>query len=166
MSKNVMNIDDLEFDDWGHGEKYKARLGRISTHLGASQLGYNLTVLPPGKAAFPCHSHRVNEEMFFIVDGEGELRMGDERQPVRAGDVVCCPAGGPETAHQIRNTSDSETLRFLAVSTSRYPEIAEYPDSGKTGVLAMFRHNSGDKPTHIRLILKEGDGKTDYWEGE
>ena len=165
MSKHVVNIDSLAYDDWGHGEKYQAQLGRISTQVGATQLGYNLTVLPPGKAAFPCHSHRVNEEMFFIVEGEGELRVGDDREPVRAGDVICCPAGGTDTAHQISNTSKDTTLRFLAVSTNRWPEIAEYPDSGKMGVLDKSTESDG-KPTYIRLILKEGEGQTDYWEGE
>jgi hypothetical protein len=34
----------------------------------------------------------------------------------RSGDVIACPAGGRETAHQIINTGTDE-LRYLAVST-------------------------------------------------
>ena len=45
----------------------------------ARKLGYNLTVLPPGKAQCPFHSHRGEEEMFLILEGEGELRFGDQR---------------------------------------------------------------------------------------
>ena len=65
----------------------------------------------------PFHSHRVNEEMFYVVAGEGEVRLGTERFPIRAGDVIACPPGGPETAHQIINTSNAE-LRYLAVRPS------------------------------------------------
>ena len=39
-------------------------------------LHYNLTAVPPGKRAFPFHNHRVNEEMFFILEGTGEVRIG------------------------------------------------------------------------------------------
>jgi len=42
--------------------------------------------------------------MFFVVEGQGELRLGDARHPIRAGDIVACPPGGPETAHHILNT--------------------------------------------------------------
>ena len=48
--------------------------------------------------------------MFFIVKGAGTLRYGDETRKIRAGDVICCPAGGPETAHQIVNDSDARAL--------------------------------------------------------
>jgi uncharacterized cupin superfamily protein len=102
--------------------------------LGSKKLGYNVTVVPQGKSAFPFHSHGVNEEMFFVLEGEGEVRIGSETYSIRGGDVIACPPGGPETAHQIANTGDAE-LRFLAVSTKLSPEIVEYPDSGKFGVL-------------------------------
>ena len=68
--------------------------------------------------------------MFFIVKGSGTLRYGDETRPIRAGDVICCPTGGPETAHQIVNDSDAE-LAYLSVSTRMPAEVCEYPDSGK-----------------------------------
>lgn len=111
-----------------------ARMGQIGAVVGAQKLGYNVTAVPPGRRAFPFHSHRVNEEMFFVLEGEGEVRIGDARHPIKKGDVVACPPGGPETAHQMINTGATE-LRYLAVSTKMVPEIAEYPDSKKFGVL-------------------------------
>ena len=41
-----------------------------------------------GKRAFPFHSHRVNEEMFFVLEGKGEIRIGTETYPVTRGDVI------------------------------------------------------------------------------
>ena len=166
MSLPILNIADVEYQSWGHGERFEARLGFIGTKVGAQKLGYNLTVLPPGKRGFPFHNHRVNEEMFFVVEGSGEVRIGKDLYPIRAGDVIACPPGGPETAHQIANTSKDADLKYLAVSTKQSPEIAEYPDSGKVGVLAEFPSRDGGKPETMRFIIKEQSGFEAYWEGE
>lgn len=176
MTHPIINLAELdEFRIVGHNgpaigatrpnDGYDARIGAIGTKIGAQKLGYNLTVLPPGKRAFPRHSHRVNEEMFFILEGEGEVRIGDARYPVKRGDVIACPPGGPETAHQIANTAKAGELKFLAVSTKLSPEIAEYPDSGKLGVYAEFAPGADGKPQGMRFLTKSGTS-LDYWEGE
>ncbi len=166
MSKHILNIDDIEYQPWGHGDRFEAQMGRISSQIGAKKLGYNVTVLAPGKRAFPFHSHRVNEEMFFILEGQGEIRIGPDTFQVTRGDVIACPPGGPETAHQIINRSDSEELKYLAVATNESPEIAEYPDSDKIGVFAEFPANGDGKPTEMRYIIRGQAEMTDYWEGE
>jgi uncharacterized cupin superfamily protein len=163
--KPIFNLDDAEFSPHPRpapgalSDKFQSSHCRISGRVGARQLGYNLTAVPPGKRAFPFHSHRVNEEMFLVLSGRGELRLGDAVHPLRAGDVVACPAGGPETAHQIINTGDVE-LRYFAVSTERYPEICDYPDSGKFGAYVDM---GSDKP--FRHLAREDQG-LDYWDGE
>lgn len=166
MTDHILNIDDIEYQSWAHGDRFEAELGAISARIGAQKLGYNLTVLSPGKRAFPFHSHRVNEEMFFILQGAGEIRIGANIYPVRKGDVIACPPGGPDTAHQLINTSDSEKMKYLAVATSMSPEIAEYPDSDKVGVLAQFPADGDGKPTVMRYIIRAQADMTDYWEGE
>ena len=166
MSRPILNIADLEFHPWGRGERFEARIGAIGSRLGAQKLGYNLTVLRPGKRAFPFHCHRVNEEMFFVLEGEGEVRIGAARYPIRGGDVIACPPGGPETAHQIVNTSGTAELRYLAVSTRLSPEVAEYPDSGKFGVLAEFPPDADGRPQTLRFIGRSQASLDDYWEGE
>jgi len=165
MSKHILNIDKLDYMDWGHGEKFGAKFGLISRRIGSINLGYNLTVVPAGKRAFPFHSHRVNDEMFFIVEGEGEIRIGEETHAIRQGDVIACPPGGPETAHQIINTSDAE-LRYLAVSSNMSPEVAEYPDSDKYGVIIELEGEDSAMPEFWRLMMKGESTQVDYWEGE
>src|SRR6476660_1805912 len=125
--KNIVNLEQLEYRPIGKGGKFEAKMGAVGSRIGAQKLGYNVTVLPPGKRAFPFHTHRVNEEMFFVLEGQGELRFGGAWHPIRQGDVIACPAGGPELAHQILNTSQTSELKFLAVSTRMSPDIAEYP---------------------------------------
>lgn len=135
-------------------ERFDAKIGDIGRRLGAKQLGYNVTAIPPGKRAFPFHNHQVNEEMFYVIEGRGEVRMGDAAYQICEGDVIACPAGGKETAHQIVNTGDAE-LRVLAVSTTLEPDVCEYPDSGKFGVLSKsFRY------------LGRESVNSPYWDGE
>jgi uncharacterized cupin superfamily protein len=74
--------------------------GSIGRHIEARKLGYNLTVVPPGKTQCPFHCHHGEEEMFLILEGQGKLRFGDQRYPIRKHDVIACPQGGPEVAHR------------------------------------------------------------------
>jgi len=172
MPKPIINIADIElqprpaaFSPSGEAaQRFDARMGQIAPLIGACKLGYNITAVPPGKRAFPLHNHRVNEEMFFILEGTGELRFGQETYPVRPGDVIACPPGGQDKAHQIVNTGDTE-MRYLAVSTKLSPEIAEYPDSGKFGVLAELADEPGGAGRMFYFIGREGEG-LDYWERE
>ena len=172
MTRPIINIADVELQPFPPGmgptgdaaERYEARMGRFSAQIGAQKLGYNITAVPPGKRAFPHHCHRINEEMFFVLEGSGEVRIGNERHAIRAGDVIACPPGGPEHAHQIINTGTVE-LRYLAVSTKQTPEVCEYPDTGKFGVLAEYQPDADGKPQGFRFVSKP-DMAVDYWEGE
>lgn len=172
MSKPVINIEDIElaprppeFSPTGAAaERFDAQMGFIGPRIGAQKLGYNLTVVPPGKRAFPLHNHHVNEEMFFILQGTGELKIGENTYPVRPGDVIACPPGGKESAHQITNTGTDE-LKYLAVSTKLSPEICEYPDSGKFGFLEELPDGADGRPGRFAFIGRDGDSR-DYWEGE
>jgi len=161
-SLHVLNIRDVEFTKWGHGERFEAQLGTVGARIGAKKLGYRLVVLPPGKCGWPAHFHHVNEEMFFILEGRGIIRVGAERLPLKAGDFVCCPAG-TGNAHQIANDSN-EDLRYLAVSTMESPEVVEYPDSGKFGVVVRKPGAATDKPDFAFWGRKSS--ATDYWDGE
>jgi len=173
MPKPILNIADVEFRKVGHGttfpgaenapEKFFAQVGDIGRRLGAQKLGYNLTVVSPGKRAWPFHNHRVNEEMFFVLEGEGEVRIGQETFPIKAGDVIAHPSGGTETAHQIVNTSNAD-LKYLAVSTVTTPEICDYPDSGKFAAMQVQPGPDG-KPKFWRFVGRDGTG-LNYFDGE
>lgn len=141
--KPIINLDEIEdFDDVEANGIYTSKRAMFSAGIGARQLGYNLTVLPPGKVQCPFHVHRGEEEMFLILEGEGELRFGDRRYPLRKHDVVACPTGGPEVAHQIINTGEVP-MRYLALSTLVPVEVCEYPDSGKLSVVTGMRGQPG-----------------------
>lgn len=172
MDKPIINLADVELQPrpaalaptGPAAQRFDARIGFIGAAIGAKALGYNLTEVPPGKSAFPFHNHHVNEEMFFVIEGEGEVRIGDVVYPLGPGDIVACPAGGPESAHQITNTG-TLPLKYLAVSTQLSPEVAEYPDSGKFGVLLERAQATDDGRRPFRFVGRPGES-LDYWEGE
>ena len=172
MNSPLINIADVElrpaptaFAPTGPAaERFEWRMGSIGSRLGAQNLGYNITAVPAGKRAFPFHNHRVNEEMFFVLEGTGEIHIGDAFYPIREGDIIASPAGGRETAHQIINTGDTE-LKYLAVSTKQWPELTEYPGSGKFGVEAEFLPDADGKPQMFRFVGREQQ-IIDYWDGE
>jgi len=171
MNHPIINVDQIELPPrptqyappGDAAQRFDSRMGEVAPRIGARKLGYNITAVPVGKRAFPLHNHHVNEEMFFILEGSGEVRIGNTSHPIRKGDFIACPAGGPETAHQIINTGDVE-LKYLAVSTMQYPEICDYPDSGKFLVAEGQRDASG-KAQGFRYIGRSGTS-VDYWEGE
>jgi uncharacterized cupin superfamily protein len=154
IDTRVTNIDQLKLEHFTKGEKFESNSARIGPLLGAKELGYSYDVVPPGKSSCPFHSHRGEEEMFFIVKGKGRLRYGSEAREIREGDVICCPTGGPETAHQIINDSDDE-LASLSVSTMMAAEVCEYPDSKKIGAF-------GGELRHIT----RANHNMDYWTDE
>ncbi len=163
MNAPIINLDAVPLEDWRHGEHFAARLGSIGRRIGARKLGCRLVVLPPGKVAWPLHAHYVNEEMFLILEGTGSLRLGGQRHPLRAGDVIAIPPG-PDTPHQIVNDSAAE-LRYLCVSTMEEPDIVAMPDSGKIGILAGSPPG-GDKQARTLTCYLPRDAEVDYWDGE
>lgn len=172
MPAPIINIEDVVLEPrpaafaprGPAAERFDARMGFIGPRIGARKLGYNITAVPPGKSAFPFHNHWANEEMVFVLQGTGTIRIGTERHPLRSGDVVALPPGGKEAAHEIINTGNGE-LRYLAVSTKLSPEVCDYPDSGKFGVLAEAPPGPEGKPQVLRFIGRESQC-LDYWEGE
>ena len=62
--KPIININDVnDFQEHKH-ESFEAKYANISQKIGAEKLGYNITIVPPGKKSWPFHNHHVSEEMF------------------------------------------------------------------------------------------------------
>jgi uncharacterized cupin superfamily protein len=163
-AKLVRNFDEVAFETADRAPLYDG--GRSGGVIGprvagaaARRLGAAVDILPPGKRGCPYHFHHAQEEMFVILEGRGTLRVAGEMVPIRAGDVIGIPAG-PEYPHQIINTSEAP-LKYLSISTQEYPEVCEYPDSGK--YLAFSRPLG---PLLDRGRVHRPDSDLDYWDGE
>jgi len=157
IDRRVVNVDELVLEHFEHGDKFGCDGVRVGPLIGAKDLGYSYDVVQPGKRSCPFHSHLAEEEAFFVVRGTGLLRYGNETRRIRAGDFICCPTGGPETAHQIVNDSGAE-LAYISISTMMPAEVCEYPDSRKIGAF-------GVRTPRMRHMT-HADQAVDYWKDE
>ncbi|MHC4399482.1 MAG: cupin domain-containing protein [Planctomycetota bacterium] len=71
--------------------------------------------LPAGSSTTP-HYHVKTEEIYYLLEGEGQMRVGEEDRRVGPGDAVAIPPGA---VHQIANTG-STTLKFLCCCAPGY----------------------------------------------
>lgn len=99
----------------------------LSRLTGLVRSGVNLIRVPPGKESFVHHVHLVDEEWMYVISGQGELRIGDERFAVGPGDFAGFP---PRThAHHLRNTG-AEDLVYLSGGEAVDFGIADFPELG------------------------------------
>lgn len=76
---------------------------------GSEIMGARLWRLPP-RSANTLHKHVIAEEFYFVLEGTGRMRIGDETLTVpRHGGVLV----GPALLRQIFNDSDAEVLWLI-----------------------------------------------------
>jgi mannose-6-phosphate isomerase-like protein (cupin superfamily) len=71
--------------------------------------------LEPGQST-QRHYHRKSEEIYYLVEGSGEMEVDGERAQVAPGDAILIPSGA---WHEIR-ASESGPLRFLCCCAPPY----------------------------------------------
>lgn len=69
----------------------------------------------PGSSTTP-HYHPLTEEIYYILEGTGQMHLGDETQTVGPGDAIAIPPG---QVHAITNTGTT-TLKFLCCCAPGY----------------------------------------------
>lgn len=95
------------------GRSYPARRTTFNLVGGASpvdcahfSLGY--VVLDPNGGQVPWHNHE-QEEIYFVIEGSGQMCVGDEITELHGGQMVHIPS---LAFHQLTNTGD-EPLRMM-----------------------------------------------------
>ena len=71
--------------------------------------------LPPGASTTP-HYHPRTEEIYYLLNGAGRIRIGEETRDIGPGDAIAIPPG---LVHTITNTG-SDTLIFLCCCAPGY----------------------------------------------
>jgi mannose-6-phosphate isomerase-like protein (cupin superfamily) len=95
------------------GRRYPARrltqnlVGGLSP-IQAKHFSIGNVVLDPNGGQVPWHNQE-QEEVYFIIEGTGEMCLGDKRQVVTSGQAVYIPPG---LFHQLTNIGDTP-LRML-----------------------------------------------------
>jgi mannose-6-phosphate isomerase-like protein (cupin superfamily) len=95
------------------GRSYPARRRTQNLVGGASPIhatnfSMGHVTLEPRGGQVPWHNQE-QEEIYFIVEGEGEMCLGEEKRSLRAGQAVFIP---PRVFHQLTNTG-SAPMRMI-----------------------------------------------------
>src|SRR6266487_2654915 len=105
---NIMKIPNADFLERTRSEILGARLGR----------------LPPNSAS-TLHKHMRAEEFYFVLEGVGRIRVGDETLTVpKYGGVLV----GPDQLRQVFNDTDAEVLWLIVAA----PEETEFLPRAKS----------------------------------
>jgi uncharacterized cupin superfamily protein len=150
---NIVNVEEIE-----PGEHESTTLGRRARHLtreaGAIRTGMRYAEVFPGKLNAPPHCHSAEEEIFVVLEGNGQLLLWEEggvaEHSVRAGSVVC-RLPGTGVAHAFRGSDDGMTL--LTYGTRDPNDMCFYPRSRKLYIRGLG------------LITRVGE-QLDYLDGE
>lgn len=154
--RRIVNVADVE-----HSERSGATVSRVVRDLGSAagslKTGLQHFEVPPGKLVNPPHCHSAEEEIFVVLEGDGELELwphprrgGEhERHPVTAGSVVARPPGTGR-AHTFR--AGVSGLSLLAYGARDPRDVVHYPRSGKVSLRGVG----------IIGRLEQ----LDYWDGE
>jgi mannose-6-phosphate isomerase-like protein (cupin superfamily) len=69
----------------------------------AENFSMGLVILEPNGGQVPWHNQE-QEEVYFVVEGEGEMCLGEERQRLSTGQAVFIPSG---VFHQLTNVGST-----------------------------------------------------------
>lgn len=108
---NLMKIPNADFLELTGSENLSARLWRL-----------------PPKSANTLHKHIRMEEFYFVLEGTGHIRVGDETLTVpKYGGLLV----GPDQLRQVFNDTDSEVLWLIVGApeeTELLPAAGTKPD--------------------------------------
>jgi mannose-6-phosphate isomerase-like protein (cupin superfamily) len=96
----------------GHfGGAYSKLLVRPES-CGSKSIDYRISVYQP-RAYVELHRHRIQEQVYHVLDGEAVMEIDGERTVVRRDDIIFIPPG---VKHAIYNTGMTD-LRFIVVTS-------------------------------------------------
>jgi quercetin dioxygenase-like cupin family protein len=109
----VRNIAEVAWEQFpGHfGGALSKPLVRPETE-GSRLMDYRISTYQP-MAYVQLHTHKVQEQVYHVLDGEGLMEMDGVRKVVRRHDVIFIPPG---VEHGISNTGLTD-LTFIVVTT-------------------------------------------------
>ncbi|AFV00193.1 cupin domain-containing protein [Simiduia agarivorans] len=96
--------------------------------VGLTGIGFHLIEVKPGFDSTDYHVHHHEDECVYVLEGEGEVEIGDDIIPVAAGDFIGYPAGG--LPHNMRNVGDG-LLRCIVVGQRLAHDVVDYPRQHK-----------------------------------
>ncbi|HTC12560.1 MAG TPA: cupin domain-containing protein [Acetobacteraceae bacterium] len=109
---SVRNITEVPWEELPghHGGAFSKLLVHPDT-TGSRQIDHRISAYQP-RAYVGLHSHKVQEQVFHVLDGEGLMQIADTKRVGRKHDVIFLPPGVP---HALSNTGLTD-LVFLVIT--------------------------------------------------
>lgn len=102
--------------------------------MGAEQIAFNVRVLAPHTAHVPPggdpswgHAHKTIEEIYFVLEGEITIKLGDDVTTLGPRDAVLIPSG---TTRAVRNESDAEAVFAMCSVKVQDIRVESKPQEG------------------------------------
>jgi uncharacterized protein len=111
----VFTAEDIPSVSASTGVRLQELVGRVAPLANSSTLSIAKFTLSPGSSSGTSFNHR-SQEVFLVIDGTGEVHLGDKVSPVNAESTVFIPAG---EVHSIQADPNS-TLTFYAISAPAF----------------------------------------------
>jgi uncharacterized cupin superfamily protein len=99
---------------------------RLGDYFGLENFGVNLTRLPPGCASALLHTHSVQDEFIYVLEGTPTLLLDEQEFRLAPGDCMGFSAGSG-VAHQLVNRSADDVV-YLEVGDRSPGDVCEYPN--------------------------------------
>jgi len=104
----IVNRHNTKIVSTPHGSEIRPLIDRTTSPINQCSLAEE--VLPPGASVTP-HHHEVIEEIYYVVEGDGVMRIDDEEREVVAGDAIYIPRFA---RHTLTNTGNGP-MKILLV---------------------------------------------------
>jgi len=108
--RNIAEVEWREFPDHFGGALSKPLV--MPETAGSRRIDYRISMYQP-MARVARHKHKVQEQVYHVLEGEGLMEIDGERRVVRKHDVIFLPPG---VEHAISNTGLVD-LVFLVVTS-------------------------------------------------
>ena len=108
--KNIAETPWRQFPDHFGGALSKPLV--MPETLKSKHLDYRISMYQP-MAYVARHSHRAQEQVYHVLEGEGLIEIAGKTHVVRRHDVIFLPPG---VEHAIRNTGVSDLIFIVATS--------------------------------------------------
>ncbi len=117
----------------------------LGDFFGLSNFGVNLTKLAPGAGSALRHSHSIQDEFIYVLQGHPILITDAGENELRPGMCAGFKAG-VGNAHQLVNRTNEE-VHYLEVGDRSTGDVAQYPDDDLQARLVdnqwAFTHKDG-----------------------
>ena len=105
------------------------------TTVGSKNISFGIVVVEANGICEPGHDHDDQEEIFFCMNGEGVVIIGDDKEewPVKPWDAVFIP---PKTYHNLRNPTNLPLIVLWIQSPGgwvfdKHPDLKKLAEKGE-----------------------------------